>query len=296
MALTVERGGRELAATAVAALAAWTPRHAPATTLHAGDVGWHLRHDDADLDETLVVVRDGSEITAVALSESGALRPTVRPDHADDDLLAAAVGEVALSLAERAADSSAPSEFSCDTPPHSALRAWLVAHGWSVDPDPWALVFRPLSAADADVGAGLAAPVATDDDVRERVVVQVNAFERSTFTVHRWHQMAAGPAYRRDLDLLRRDDGVAVAGATAWTAGPGRVGILEPVGTHREHIGRGHGRAVTLAAIGALARAGASGVAVQTPLSNAAAVRTYESCGLRTIDHLHSLRYRSPHS
>jgi ribosomal protein S18 acetylase RimI-like enzyme len=297
MALTVERGGRELAPTAVAALVAWASRHGPATSLHAGDVGWHLRHDDADLEETIVVVRDGSEVTAVALVESSGLRPTLRPDRADDAPVAAAVGAVAQSLAERAADSSAPSDVFCDTPTHSALRAWLVARGWGIDPDPWVVLYRPLSQADADLGDRLAAAVATDDDVRDRVAVQFNAFQHSTFTLHRWHQMAAGPAYRRDLDLVRRDEhGVAVAGATAWAAEPGRVGILEPVGTHRDHVGRGHGRAVTLAAVGALARTGASGVTVQTPLSNTAAVRAYASCGLRTIDHLRSLRYPSPDS
>ncbi len=34
----------------------------------------------------------------------------------------------------------------------------------------------------------------------------------------------------------------------------------------------------------ALASAGASGVRVLTPASNAAAVATYESCGLRQVD------------
>jgi len=34
----------------------------------------------------------------------------------------------------------------------------------------------------------------------------------------------------------------------------------------------------------ALARAGASGVKVFTPASNAAALATYESCGMRHVD------------
>ncbi|NUS51001.1 MAG: hypothetical protein HOQ22_08185, partial [Nocardioidaceae bacterium] len=36
--------------------------------------------------------------------------------------------------------------------------------------------------------------------------------------------------------------------------------------------------------LGALARAGAGGVRVHTPASNEAAVRAYESCGLRAVD------------
>ncbi|HSS68199.1 MAG TPA: hypothetical protein VLK34_06575 [Nocardioidaceae bacterium] len=226
MAIAVERGGRPLAATAIAALAEWAPQHGPVTGLHAGDVGWHLRLDDADLDGTIVVARDGGEIVATAIVESEGLRPTLRPDRKDDEELAAALGELVQSLTETG------TEVFCDAAPDSALRGWLIGHEWSLDPDPWALFYRPLSDAEANLGEGLACPVDTDDDVRDRVNVQFNAFQHSTFTVDRWHQMAAGPGYRRDLDLLRRDDsGVAVAGATTWTAGPERVGILEPVGT-----------------------------------------------------------------
>lgn len=293
MTHTVELGGRELAGAAIEALAAWAPRHAAVTSLHAGDVGWHLRLDDADLADTIVVVRDGADVVAVALLESAGLRPTVRTDRLDDLGLADALGSLAVSLAE-----SLPGrEVFCDAHTESALRSWLAARGWELDPDPWAALFRPLTPADATLGAGLAEALDSDDDVRDRVDVQFNAFQHSTFTVHRWQQMAGGPAFRPELDLLRRDaDGTPVAAATAWAAGPGQVGILEPVGTHRDHVGRGHGRAVTLATIGALARTGAGGVAVQTPLSNAAAVRAYESCGLRVIDHLHGLRYSSPDS
>jgi ribosomal protein S18 acetylase RimI-like enzyme len=292
--MALERGGRDLAGEAIATLADWAPRWGCVTSLHAGDVGWHLRLDDANLDETIVVVRDRAEVVAVALVESSGLRPTLRPDRWDDNDLAVTLGTLAASLAESLGDHAMAY---CDVPPQSALRAWLIAHGWELDPDPWAAMYRPLAAVDAALGVALAESVATDGDVADRVDVQFSAFEHSTFTVQRWHQMAAGPGFRRDLDLLRRDaDGVPVAGATAWTAGPGRVGILEPVGTHRDHVRQGHGRAVVLAAIGALARAGASGVSVQTPLSNDTAIHAYVRAGLQVVDHLRGLRYPSPDS
>ena len=37
----------------------------------------------------------------------------------------------------------------------------------------------------------------------DRVAVQRAGFERSTFTEAAWQRMAAGPGYRRDLDLVR---------------------------------------------------------------------------------------------
>ena len=56
------------------------------------------------------------------------------------------------------------------------------------------------------------------------------------------------------------------------------------MGTHRDHQRQGYGRRVNLAVMAALARAGAGGIRVHTPASNEAAVRAYESCGLRRVD------------
>jgi GNAT superfamily N-acetyltransferase len=166
----------------------------------------------------------------------------------------------------------------------------LSARGWEVDPDPWAVLFRPVTSADKEHHDPLTSTLETDDDIADRVAVQFAAFQHSTFTVTRWHQMASGPGYDKRFDLLRRDhSGAPVAGATGWLAQAGRVGILEPVGTHRDHVGAGHGKAVSLAVIAALARAGASGVNVQTPMSNAAALATYQACGLRVVDRVHAM-------
>jgi ribosomal protein S18 acetylase RimI-like enzyme len=115
------------------------------------------------------------------------------------------------------------------------------------------------------------------------VEVQRSAFAPgSTFTVDRWEQMRTGPTYDPRFEIVTwTPDGQPAAAATGWFAGVGRCAILEPVGTHRDHQGRGYGRRVNLAVMAALARAGADGVRVHTPGSNTAAVRTYRACGLR---------------
>ena len=53
--------------------------------------------------------------------------------------------------------------------------------------------------------------------------------------------------------------------------------------THREHQGRGFGRAMNLAAAAALREMGASSMLVATPSSNVAAVRTYVSAGFEVL-------------
>lgn len=282
MAMQVVRSGRDEAADLVAALSSWAPEASYQTTMHAGDVGWHLRLDDTDLGGGLVAVVDGSEIVAVAILEGGSLRPTVKPGRSQDREIAEALASIVDEL---------PAEVGADTDAASSVfRALLVSRGWQVDPDAWVLLYRRLSGADGEFDDRFSAPLRSDTDVADRVWVQTRAFARSSFTTARWRQMAAGPGFDPAFEYLRRDlDGAPVAAATGWSAGPGKVAILEPVGTDREHTGHGHGRAVSSAVIAALARAGASGVSVSTPASNPAAVRTYESCGLRSVELLHAL-------
>ena len=103
--------------------------------------------------------------------------------------------------------------------------------------------------------------------------------------------MAAAPPYDGALDLLARDAaGRPVAAGTAWSAGPGRCGLLEPVGTHRDHQQQGHGRRLLEGLCAQLAAAGASSVAVATPASNDGAVRAYAAAGFRVLGGLTAVR------
>jgi ribosomal protein S18 acetylase RimI-like enzyme len=110
------------------------------------------------------------------------------------------------------------------------------------------------------------------------------AFDGSRFTEGRWHAMAAGLPYADARCLVAYDDrGSAVAAVTVWSAGPGRPGLLEPMGVRREHRRSGYGQAITVAAAAALQELGSSSAIVCTPSSNAGAVATYESAGFRQL-------------
>lgn len=92
--------------------------------------------------------------------------------------------------------------------------------------------------------------------------------------------MAAGPAYATAGSLIAYDDAdQAVAVIIVWSAGPGRPGIIEPLGGHPDHRGKGHGRALTVAGAAALRDLGASSAAVATPSSNAGGIATYLAAG-----------------
>jgi GNAT superfamily N-acetyltransferase len=133
----------------------------------------------------------------------------------------------------------------------------------------------------------LAGPV-QPTDLRVEVIVpgqesQFTAVHRSAwgsprFTDESWRTMAAGLPYTDARCLLGfDDDGIAVAGVTVWSAGPGKPGLIEPLGVHAAHRGRGYGKAICVAAAGKLKELGSSSALVCTPSALSAAVATYTS-------------------
>ena len=268
------RGGRVLAAELAPHLDAWTAAQPFAAHVHSGDVGWHLRSGQDAVDGTLLAWEVDGAPVAAGLLDTGVLRTAFAPGWS-------ASPELAARIAEQDADLDYVDALS-----GTALRHHLLAAGWSADPDPWVVLHKDLGPADREHHDADTRQVDGSSDVEERVAVQRSAFSPgSTFTPALWEQMAAGPTYEPRFEMVARTpDGVPAAAATGWFAGPGATAILEPVGTHHDHQRRGYGRRVNLAVMAALARAGASGIRVHTPASNQAAVRAYESCGLRQVD------------
>ncbi|NJP93009.1 GNAT family N-acetyltransferase [Nonomuraea sp. FMUSA5-5] len=254
---------------ALRALCAWTPADAPGGGLHPGDVGWLLRFDDA----AVFLWTDGGAPVAAGFLDGPVLRVTTAPD----------LGPATLdALATDAGDLLEPGNDRCDG---------LPIPGWEPDPEESWLVLswspRPVSSRAEPVDAAGAA---------DRVLVQRSAFPGSTFTVERWHAMRRSPAAGLAVEVLvRTPEGEPAAAATGWLAGPGRCGLLEPVGTHPDHRGHGHGREAVLGACAALTERGASAVAVVTPSANEAAVALYRSAGFTVVRETRDWARPQPH-
>ncbi len=260
------------------ALRAWQDDAAP-MQLHPGDVGWFWRFGARATAAALRTWRRDGRILAVGLLDGpGLLRLAIAPESLQD-------GELARRLAD---DASRPErgvltdgEASVEAPVGALVDDRLRACGWGSD-EPWTLLACDLAAP----VAGRVARVETVGAEHAPVWATVlrTSFDGSTFTAERWLTMAAGPAYAGARSLVAYDDqGDAVAAVALWSAGPGRPGLIEPMGVHRDHRGRGHGTAITRAALDALRELGASSALVCAPSSNVGAVATYESAGFRRL-------------
>ncbi|WP_409237859.1 GNAT family N-acetyltransferase [Streptomyces sp. PA5.6] len=262
---------------AVGVLREWQHEGAP-TQLHPGDVGWFWR---AGAEATAAAVRTWSRsgrILAVGLLDGpDLLRLTTAPDARQDEELAR---QLVADVTDPARGVLPEGRVNIEAPPNTLFPDLLGAeHGWPLD-DPWTPLRRDLTA-----------PVRPPDlRIEEVGPAQAHAFaallgaafEGSRFTADSWHRTASGVPFADARCLLAYDDGGdAVAAVTVWSAGPGRPGILEPMGVHRDHRRRGHGEQITLAAASTLRDLGASSALVATPSSNKAAVATYESAGFK---------------
>lgn len=286
MSIMLRTPGPEGLAEVVQALREWQYEGAP-IPLHVGDLGWFWRFGvKATAAAVRIWERDGRILAVGLLDGPEMLRLAIAPEARDDD------DELARAMAEDVmrpdrgvlVPDKAFIEARWDGPFHALLRE----SGWELD-EPWVPLIRSLSEPVPD--CGLRIEVVGPEQIPARVAVQRASFKRSTFTAERWHQMAAGLPYAEARCLLGYDDqGTAVATTTVWSSGPGKPGLIEPLGVHHDHRGHGYGRAISVAAAATLREMGSSSVTVCTPRSNVPAVSAYQSAGMEALPDVRDLR------
>jgi GNAT superfamily N-acetyltransferase len=252
----------------------WQYEGAP-MQLHPGDLGWSWRFGPDALAAALRTwSRDEQTLAIGFLDSPNLLRLALAPQAQDDEELAQQL-VVDASQPERGVLplGTAYVEARCG----ELVPALLRDGGWSPD-EPWTPLSRSLS--DAVDAPRVRIEVVGADLVTARVAVQRAAFSTSTFSEDRWRMMASGVAYADARCLLAFDaDNNAVATVTVWSAGPGKPGLLEPMGVHHEHRGHGYATAITLAAASALRELGLSSAIVCTGSDNVSAIAAYASAG-----------------
>jgi GNAT superfamily N-acetyltransferase len=262
----------------VGALRHWQREAAP-MQLHPGDLGWYWQFGAETVATALRTwTRDGEPLALGFLDGPDVLRLTVAPHVWRDE-------ELALRLV---ADASEPQrgvlpagKASVEAPDGTRVQDLLSESGWAAG-EPWTPLHRDLSRPVEQSGLGI--EVVGVGQESEFTAVHRSAWGSPRFTDDLWRTMASGPLYADARCLLARDArGVAVAGATVWSAGPGKPGLLEPVGVHAEHRGHSYGTAISVAAAVELQKLGASSALVCTPSALTSAVATYRSAGFRRL-------------
>lgn len=266
-------------------LRSWQDDDAP-LQLHPGDVGWYWRFGAPATAAALRTWRRDGRVVAVGLLDGlDLLRLGIAPDLQRDD-------ELARRLAEDAARPErgvlGPGGASVEAPVGALVDEHLAAAGWRVD-ERWALLRRDLAAPVED--SGVPAREVGPSEAAAWAEALRSSFGGTRAAPERWHALATGLPYA-DARCLLVHDGAPVADDPAraghepaaaviavWSAGPGRPGLIEPMGVHADHRRRGLGRAVTLAGLAALRALGASSALVATPASNVGGVATYVAAG-----------------
>jgi len=263
---------------AVRVLREWQHDGAP-VQLHPGDLGWNWRFGaEATAAAVRTWSRDGQVLAAGMMDSPELIRLAIAPEAQHDEELA---HRLVTDLTQPERGVLPQGDVDVEARSGALLRELLFHAGW-VAGEPWTPLQRDLAEPVED--CGLRIEVTGPERAHVRAAVQRAAFERSTFTDERWHTMAAGSPYADARCLVAYDDhGTAVAAVTVWSAGPGRPGLLEPMGVHRDHRGHGYGTAITVAAAAALRVLGSSSATVCTPSANVGAVATYTSAGFQEL-------------
>lgn len=118
------------------------------------------------------------------------------------------------------------------------------------------------------------------EEFEARVALHRAAFATSRLTPEKYARLLTVPHYRVEDDLvIEAADGSLAAFALTWWDPEGRVGELEPVGTHPDHQRRGLSRAVVAAAVERLHDRGATVVQVYSDVAEAPAEALYAAVG-----------------
>ncbi len=285
MSIVLEQPGVDDLENVIQLLRDWQYDGAP-MQLHPGDLGWSWRFGPDALAAALRLWTRDEQVFAIGfLDNPDLLRLALEPGaYADEEL----AGQLVADLTHPERGVLPPGTAYVEARCGDVVSATLRDAGWKPD-EGWTPLSRDLSGAVETPGIRI--EVVGADLVPARVDVQRAAFSNSTFSNDRWWMMASGVAYADARCLLGFDaDDNAVAAITVWSAGPGRPGLIEPMGVHHDHRGHGYATAITVAGAAALRDLGSSSAVVCTGSDNTAAIAAYKSAGFEALPEVRDWR------
>jgi hypothetical protein len=163
-------------------------------------LGWNWSLGAEALAGAVRVWRRDRQILAVGLvDDAGLIRMGIAPSVDRDDPFAA---QLLADLSDPARGVLPAGNASVEARSGTAFRELLRQSGWVAD-EPWTPLRRDLT--DEVEDCDLRVEVVDAHTASARVAVQQSVFPNSTFTLERWHTMAAASPYRRARCLVGYD-------------------------------------------------------------------------------------------
>ncbi|WP_420733945.1 GNAT family N-acetyltransferase [Brevibacterium luteolum] len=246
--------------------------------LHPGDIGWFCRNGAETAADAVRIWKTCSDIVAIGLLDGpNLLRLTTAPEVRGDQLLAR---RLAADISNPDVGVLPASKVAVEAPGDAVVQTFLAMEGWGAG-EAFIPLHRDLSTSVEPSGIEVRTVVPSEADSWARVLR--SAFGTSSPTTSRWQAMVGSPVYGDAACLVGYDNGEPVAATSVWSAGPGRPGLIEPMGVHENFRGRGFGRAITIAAAAVLQEMGSSSARVYTLSSNTGGIATYQAARFRAL-------------
>lgn len=264
--------------------------------LHSGDLGWHSTVGPQRMAADLRVWARRRVPVAIGLIDGGeVLRMGFAPDVLDDYALACGIAD---DLMNCSCGIFAGDTVIVEARGAHALMRILQQRGWC-DDAPWMPLVASPNRSNATNDTGVYVQQAELDDASEWAAVHWSAFKEAPCDTASFDLLCSRIKHIFDglfaehckLLIARDDGGTAVAVACVWFAGDGRPGLIEPMGVHADYRGRGHGKAITLAAVEHLTSWGSSSAVVVAEVKNPGALAAYESAGFASLGEVCDLKW-----
>ena len=258
--------------------------------LHPGDIPHHIYNGNKYYDpvELMTIWEDDHGVAAWLLvdvqhkSYDAQVRPDLRGNDLEREVLEYADERTVelMQLYDIAGDSICGDAFRGDT----ARVELLAALGWEADNElPYVLNRTTINSIDVPaLPDGYMFRSASGIDDAAALAEVHNASFGPIWTPELYQQVMEAPGYAPERELvIQAPDGIFAAFTIIWYDHLNRIGLFEPVGTHKDHRRRGFGRAIVLYGMQQMATAGMEIATVAHFGDNEAARGLYQASGFK---------------
>ncbi len=259
--------------------------------LHPGDIPHHIYNGNKSYDpvELMTIWEDDQGLAAWLLANpsfkcfDAQVRPDLRGDELEREVLETAYARTVglMQQYDIASNFIHADAFRGDT----ARSELLTALGWEPDhEDPYVLNRVEINSVTVPaLPGGYSFKSATGiEDAAALAAVHNASFNPTNWTPELYRKVMQSPGYAPERELvIQALDGNFVAFTVTWHDPLNRIGLFEPVGTHRHYRRRGFGRAILLYGMQQMAAAGMKYASVAHFGDNEAARGLYQSCGFK---------------